>query len=248
MVCINSKHRNQQGSGIIDNLLRPFTVRKYGNEMHARSLDPNHFLHGYAYVGPKSELKLREQLHDDVPLNDLDATAKEHDYAYLKEKEEYLQDHDKSKHMKNIWHSDDVFVQKSKNSRDDPIVGNIASKLIATKEGLEKAGVMNTKTFSGFGKQEEESTDPVQRLRDLVKEQYKNESKQENKKKVQKGGIFPLVPIGIAVGSAIASKLAGDLYDWIKSKVTSSGSGYKMNHKTKKQKIEFIKDFINTIE
>ena len=246
MVCINSKHRNQQGSGIIDNLLRPFTVRKYGNEMHARSLDPNHFLHGYAYVGPKSELKLREQLHDDVPLNDLDATAKEHDYAYLKEKEEYLQDHDKSKHMKNIWHSDDVFVQKSKNSRDDPIVGNISSKLIATKEGLEKAGVMNTKTFSGFGKQEEESTDPVQRLRDLVKEQYKNEAKQENKKKVQKGGfLIPLIPLATTALSALIAKAVPDIYDFIKSKI--SGSGYKMNHKTLKDKKLFLKDFASQL-
>ena len=247
MVCINSKHRNQQGSGIIDNLLRPFTVRKYGNEMHARSLDPNHFLHGYAYVGPKSELKLREQLHDDVPLNDLDATAKEHDYAYLKEKEEYLQDHDKSKHMKNIWHSDDVFVQKSKNSRDDPIVGNISSKLIATKEGLEKAGVMNTKTFSGFGTTEEsENSDPCYRLRYLVKEQYKNEAKQENKKKVQKGGfLIPLIPLATTALSALIAKAVPDIYDFIKSKI--SGSGYKMNHKTLKDKKLFLKDFANQL-
>ena len=169
MVCYN--HRRQQGCGIIDTLMKPFTVSKYGSEAHARSLDPNHFLTGYRFVGPRTELELRKELHDDVPLNDLDATAKEHDYAYKKEKEEYMKDNDKSRHMKNIWHSDDVFIQKSKNSHDDPIVGNIASKLIQTKENLEKHQLMDTARFSGMGS--DESTDPVQRLRDIVKQQYK---------------------------------------------------------------------------
>ena len=41
MVCYtHSNSRLQQGSGIMDSLLRPFTVSKYGNEMHSRSLDP----------------------------------------------------------------------------------------------------------------------------------------------------------------------------------------------------------------
>ena len=247
MVCINSK--NQKGGGIMDTLMKPFTVSKYGSEAHARSLDPNHFLTGYRFVGPRTELELRKNLHDDVPLNDLDATAKEHDYAYKKEKEEYLQDHDKSKHMKNIWHSDDVFVQRAKNSRNDPIMGNIASKLIATKEGLEKSGIMDTKRFSGMGaEKEEESTDPVQRLRDLVKQAYKNESKQENKKQIQKkGGFLPLIPLATTALSALIAKVVPDIYDFIKSKI-SSGSGYKFNHKTRKQKVDFLTNIINKIE
>ena len=69
----------------MDTLMKPFTVQKYGNEHHARSLDPKHFMQGYNFVGPQTELKLREQLHDNIPLNDLDRTAKEHDYAYLHE-------------------------------------------------------------------------------------------------------------------------------------------------------------------
>ena len=141
-------------------------------------------------------------------------------------------------------HADDVFIDRAKNSRDDPIMGKISSKLIAAKEGLEKAGIMDTKRFSGFGA-EEEINDPVAKLRELVKKEYKPEKKSD--KKIQKGGVFPLIPIGIAIASAIGSKLAGDLYDFIKSKVT--GNGYKIpRHKTKKQKVQFVKEVINNID
>jgi len=122
----------------MDTLMKPFTVQKYGNEHHARSLDPKHFMQGYNFVGPQTELKLREQLHDNVPLNDLDRTAKEHDYAYLHEQEEYNKDHDKKKHINNIWKADDQFIDRAKNSHDDPVTGKVASKLISTKESLEK--------------------------------------------------------------------------------------------------------------
>ena len=244
MVCIN---RKQNGGGVLDSLMRPFTVSKYGQEMHSRSLDPNHFLQGYNYVGPRSELLLREKLGDDKPLNDLDATAKQHDYAYLREKQEYEKDHNKQKHMKNVWHADDVFIEKARNSRNDPVMGKIASKLIATKEGLEKAGVMDTKQFTGFGAaEEEEIIDPVARLRSLVQSEYKTEKKDKNKK-LQKGGILPaLIPIGIAIGSALAGKITSDVYDFIKKKVT--GGSYKMPiHKTKKEKVDFLKEFVNSI-
>ena len=105
---------------------------------------------------------------------------------------------------------------------------------------------MDTNQFSGFGvADEEEIIDPCQKLRDLVKSEYKTEKK--GKKKLQKGGILPLVPIAMAIGSAVAGKLAGDLYDFVKKKIT--GGGHKIpNHKTKKEKVEFLKDFINNIE
>ena len=241
MVCIN---RKQKGGGVLDSLMKPFTVSKYGNEMHARSLDPNHFLQGYSYVGPRTEVMLRDRIGDNIPLNDLDATAKDHDLAYLREKQEYERDHDKPKHMKNVWHADDVFINKAKNSRDDPIMGKISSKLIATKEGLEKTGLMDTKQFTGFGAEEEEINDPVARLRSIVQSEYKSEKK--GKKKTQKGGVFPLVPIGIAIASAVGSKLAGDLYDYVKKKIT--GGGQKVpNHKTKKEKVEYLKEFVGKL-
>ena len=67
MVCIN---RKQNGGSVLDSLMKPFTVSKYGQEMHARSLDPNHFLQGYSYVGPRTEVLLRDKIGDNIPLND----------------------------------------------------------------------------------------------------------------------------------------------------------------------------------
>ena len=87
MVCYShSNSRLQQGRGMMDSLLRPFIVSKYGNVMHSRSLDPNHFLQGYTFNGPKTEILLRERSGDNKALNDLNKTTKEHDYTYLQKK------------------------------------------------------------------------------------------------------------------------------------------------------------------
>ena len=80
-----------------------------------------------------------------------------------------------------------------------------------------------------------ESSDPCSRLRSLVQQQYKTEAKNNNRK-VQRGGVLlALIPIGVAIASALGSKFAGDMYDWVKKKIT----GGKINvphHKTKKNK------------
>ena len=149
MVAFSSNR--QKGNGAIDNIMKMFTVNKYGNERHGRSLDPNHFMEGYRYLGPYTELQTREQMHDNQPLNKLDEAAKEHDYAYLREKEEYAKDRDKNKHIRNIWNADDRFIAKAKSQIDDPIMGMVSSKLINAKENLEKEGLMDTSKFSGFG-------------------------------------------------------------------------------------------------
>ena len=214
---VNKKIRSlQKGGSIMDTLLRPFTVDKYNiGERHARSLDPNHFLQGYNYVGPFTDLKYREQIHDDKPLNDLDAAARNHDYSYLKEVEEYARDHDKQKHINNVWKADDIFVERSKNSRDDPIVGNISSKLIATKESLEKSGVLDSKIFSGFGSKEDGSNDPVSKLREIVAQQYKTDERKERKieKNVQHGGSADFPVIG-----KVANELVNNLCNVINKK------------------------------
>ena len=146
----------QHGGGVIDNLMRPFT---------------------------RSEILYRDKIGDNRPLNDLDATAKEHDFAYLREKEGYDRDHNKVKHMRNIHRADDVFINKAKNSRDDPIMGKVSSKLMSAKKGLEEAGLMDTKQFSGFGAEEgSENADPVARLREIVKKEYKTDAKRVKKK------------------------------------------------------------------
>ena len=150
MVCFNhdnSSLRSQNGSGVIDTILKPFTYEKYKGEHHSYSLDPNHFLQGYSYVGPGTNVKLRDQLGDNKPLNDLDRFAEAHDRLYIREKEEYEQDHDKQKHINNIWHGDDQFVRNAKQSHDDPVMGKIASKLIEKKEKLEKSGLLDFYKF-----------------------------------------------------------------------------------------------------
>ena len=234
---------NQRGTGIMENLLKPFTVQKYGQEMHARSFDPKHFLTGYNYVGPKTELMLREKLHDDIPLNDLDQFAKTHDYAYLREKEEYDRDNDKPKHIKRIWESDDQFIRNARQSNDDPIMGKIAANLIEKKEQLEKSGLMDTKKFSGFG-------DPVARLRKLSRKYYRHQegpNKKEPQNKLQHGGFLPAGALAVLLPAAgtLLGKILVDAYTSIKHKIT--GKGYKMNHTNNADKIEFMKKLIKQI-
>ena len=121
-------------------------------------------------------------------------------------------------------------------------MGAVSSKLIAGKKKLEEMG-MDTVQYSWSGTSEEpENSDPVARLRLLAQQVYKADVKKD-KRKVQKGG-FILAPLAIGAATAIGSKLAGELYDFVKKKLTS-GSGIKIpNHKTKKEKLEYIKEFI----
>ena len=244
MVCYGTNKRIK-GSGMLDNLMKPFTYEKYLGERHGYSLNPKTFLQPFSYCGPGTAILTREKLGDTKVVDDLDQYAKDHDYTYFREKSEYEKDHDKQKHMKNIWKADDQFIEKAKNSKDEPIMGPLASKLIATKEVAEKLGAPTT--FTGFGAdQESESTDPVARLRSLVQQQYKSDAKND-KKKIQRGGIAPiLIPIGVAIASALGSKAISDIYDWVKSKVT--GSGVKVPyHKTKAQRIQFLKEVVNNL-
>ena len=129
-------------------------------------------------------------------------------------------------------------------------MGNIASKLISTKKQLEQTNLMDTKVFSGYGNDAgSETNDPVSRLRSLVQEKYAIEAKQEKKHKLkhQTGGLIPLLPIGIAIASALGSKLVGDLYDFVKKILT--GGNYKFpNKKNNKEKLLLLQDFINNIK
>ncbi len=85
-------------------------------------------------------------------------------------------------------------------------------------------------------------------MRNIVKEKYKNEEKKDNKiVKRKEGGVFPLVPIGIAIASALGSKFAGDLYDWVRSRIVGSGQKIK-THKTIKDKKDFLKEIVNNLK
>ena len=132
------------------NPLNKITASKYSGEHHAISLDPRHFGEGYTFAGPGTNLTKREQLHDNVPLNSLDAAAKEHDYAYMKEATDYSRDNNKSKHMENVWNADKQFMNKSFLNKDDPIMGTVAAGMIGAKMMGEKLGLLDTKRFSGI--------------------------------------------------------------------------------------------------
>lgn len=138
---------------IFDTFMKPFTANKYGQERHARSLDPMRLFQGYSFVGPGTELNLRSNLEDSTPLNSLDRAAKAHDYAYNKEAQEYSVDRNKNKHMENIWKADSSFIASTFLNRDDPVMGTIAAGMIGMKMLGEKAGLLDTKRFSGIQEQ-----------------------------------------------------------------------------------------------
>ena len=185
--------------------------------------------------------KNEQPLPSSIPVNKSDYNSYIHDLKYKHAKEDYLKDptpENKKRQMNKVWQADDNFIRAMDNDYQEPMA-KVAGKLIQAKETAEKLGAPTT--FSGFGtSEEEEISDPVARLRNLVEQEYKSETKH---KKTQKGG-FILAPLAIGAATAIGSKLAGELYDFVKKKLTS-GSGIKIpNHKTRQQKIEFIKEFI----
>jgi hypothetical protein len=146
----SSSESSGNSRGAFDTLMKPFTASKYSQERHARSLDPMHLFQGYSFVGPGTELHLRNQLEDATPLNSLDRAAKAHDNAYGKEAQEYSVDRNKNKHMQNIWSADSSFIASTFLNRDDPIMGTIGAGLIGMKMLGEKAGLLDTKRFSGI--------------------------------------------------------------------------------------------------
>ena len=99
-----------------------------------------------------------------------------------------------------------------KQDPDEPMAP-IASRLIKTKESLEKAHMLPTTVFEGFG----EKSDPTARLKQMVEEQYitKSQNRRTRKNKTQSGGFIPLIPIGVSILGALAGKVIGDVYDLV---------------------------------
>ena len=60
------------------------------------------------------------------------------------------------------------------NDRDEPMAP-IAGALISTKRDLERANLLSTKRFEGFGMKE--NNDPVERLRQTYRSEHKEEEK-----------------------------------------------------------------------
>ena len=134
-------------------------------------------------------------MHDDIPLNKLDAAAKKHDYAYLHEKEEYLKDHDKKKHINNVWKADQEFINEANNQNDDPVMGKISANSIRAKRLGKQTGILSSETFSGFGKKHNDTT---YRLK-LLARKHKYTDINNNKHKKIEGGMPPFLSIGLSI-------------------------------------------------
>ena len=253
MVCINN--RRQRGGGAIDSILKAFTISRYPGERHARSLASDTFGKAFQFMGPGTDLTRRlnpdeTPKMDSQPVNKADYESYKHDLAYKHAKDEYLKNptpENKKIQMKKVWKADDEFIDEMNNDNEEPMAP-IAGKLIQLKQTGEKLGVLPTTKFTGFGTEEEtvEKADPCKKLRELVQSEYSTKPKNNCKKK-QHGGVLPILP-ALAVGAltAIAGKLSGDIYDFIKGKIT--GHGVKVPyHKTKTEKIKYLKDFVNSI-
>ena len=98
MVCYNHSYsRLQQGCGILDTLLSPFTAEKFSGERHAYSLAPATFLKPMNFMGPHTCLDLRldkneQPLPSSIPVNKSDYNSYIHDLKYKHAKEDYLKD------------------------------------------------------------------------------------------------------------------------------------------------------------
>ena len=124
----------------------------HGSGLFMDSKYPNeHHVHGYSYLGPGSRLDIRLDDNYKPRVNEqLDSVALSHDIAYDKIKKEYLKDESKQKVIKAVHNADEVFIDNASNSNIQTL-GKISAGIIEAKELAEKAGVLNTSTFSGLG-------------------------------------------------------------------------------------------------
>ena len=232
--------RKQHGSGVLDTLMKSFTYEKYPGERHAISLAPATFGTPMNFMGPHTRLDLRLNANgtpkpDSQPINRADMASYQHDVSYDKAKRAYDKNptpENRKRQLQKVWDADSKFIDEMDRDTEEPMAP-VAGKLIRYKKNAEQMGILPTTTCEGFGTKEDEegseNRDPVARRRELVKKQYKNERKQN----VKHGGFaHVLILIGVAIASALGSKVVGDLYDYVKKKIT--GGNYKMNHKTKK--------------
>ena len=175
---------------------------------------------------------------------------KKHDYAYLHEKEEYMKDHDKKKHINNVWKVDQEFINESNNQNDDPVMGKISANLIRAKRLGEQTGILSSETFSGFGKKH---NDPTYRLKLLARKHKYTDGLRpraqrdiDNKKhKKIEGGAIPLIPIGLSILGSLAGKVINEIYDKVKENIQGKCYRTNINHKTTEHKRKFLNQVIS---
>ena len=180
MVCINK--RRQNGCGVIDTVMKTFTAERYPGERHAYSLASATFGKSMSFMGPGTRLDLRLNQNEtpkanSQPLNSADFHSFQHDLAYKHAKDDYMRNptpENKRKQINKVWRADDKFINDMNHDYEEPMAP-IAGKLIKAKRLGEQVGILPTTTFSGFGTSEEEIIDPVAKLRELAKKEYKVE-------------------------------------------------------------------------
>jgi hypothetical protein len=231
-------------------------VEHFSGEQHAREGNrPNG--KSYGFLGPHTNLTKRldsithKPKPEFQPINSIDTAAMRHDLQYDQIADDYRRNptpQNKKHQIKRIHDEDDIFIDKVKRHRDDdPRIADLASAAISAKKLCEKLGVLDTLKYSGFGKkpriniidETDEANDPVFRLRKIAMKQNRNYETP------QKGG-FIIPPFIIPILAAAGSTLVGKIYDTIKEKIinkkTKEGQGFKLSHKTIKQKRKFLID------
>lgn len=143
------------GGGIKDDVIKTidnfFTGQEYPGEHHAISLSGPTKGQVHHFTGPGTHIKERLQ-RGDRPINDLDAVSMDHDISYMNSLDEYKQNHDHKKFMNNIHTADKKFIPNAFRSKDEPILGKIASGMMTAKMIGEKTHVIPSTLFSGASK------------------------------------------------------------------------------------------------
>ena len=110
-VLINLK--KQQGSGIMDTLLKPFTFERYKNERHA--INENGI--PYNWMGPFTSIKDRTNpdgtyKESSTPISKGDYESYIHDKTYYNAKEDYYKNptpENRKTQLQIVWNADDKF-------------------------------------------------------------------------------------------------------------------------------------------
>ena len=158
MVAHGVSRNKIHGSGLIDNLLIPFTAKpRFEGERHAISQANETRGVAMNWMGPFTSIASRTNpdlsyKSDSIPINNSDLASYNHDIAYFKAKQNYEQTpttENKKIQMKKVYIADNVFINKMENDRQEPMA-KIAGKLIQGKEFLEKTGVLQQLFLMGL--------------------------------------------------------------------------------------------------
>jgi hypothetical protein len=219
---LNRNNALHTGGNVLSNLTNVvdkfFNGQEIEGEKHAISLSGPNKGQVHQFTGPRTNLDVR-LARGDQGINDLDRSARAHDIAYRDSLNQYANTKDKKAFLKQVWNADDVFVKNAFNSKDDPITGKIAGSLIKGKQLAEKAGILDTKIFSGAGNNITTDTDPVKSLRMSYKPSKVKYGYSNDEDDTQVGG-FPIGPL-----ISVLATVAPPIIEYVWNKVHSKKGG-----------------------